>query len=189
MQRKNKTNFKNSASLRLCAFHVKKSCIQQMDTIKKDDFLKEILFVLRETFEGSPEGQGSAYLDRGVGIFATLEKLSAADVSTEVGGTTIAAHTEHAKFYLDRICEFLEGRTEKVNWEQSWLIETVNETGWNFLREGMRKSYENTVRCFAEIEFWNEDNIGDAVAITAHTAYHLGAMRQIMKSVKQNENN
>lgn len=159
------------------------------NTIKKDDFLKDVLIILRETFEGSPEGLGSAYLDRGVGIFATLEKLSAADVSREIGDTSIAAHTEHAKFYLDRICEFINGRTEKVNWEQSWLIETVNDMEWNFLREGMQKSYEGVLRCFAEIETWNEENIGEAVAIIAHTAYHLGAIRQIMKSVKQNENN
>ena len=159
------------------------------NTIKTEDFLKETLFILRETFEGSPEGQGSAYLDRGVGVFATLERLSAADVSTEIAGTTAAAHTEHAKFYLDRMCEFINGRNEKVNWEQSWLIETVNDTEWNFLREGMRKSYENVLRCFAEIETWNDTNIGEAVAIIAHTAYHLGAIRQIMKSVQKNENN
>jgi len=158
----------------------------QMDTdkntIQRDDFLKGALLVLGETFEGSPEGAGSAYLDRGVGIFNTLEKLSAEKVSLEVNGTTIAAHTEHAKFYLDRLCEFMNGRTEKVNWEQSWLIETVNETEWNHLRDGMRKSYEGALRCFAEIEIWNGDNIGEAVAIIAHTAYHLGAIRQLMKS-------
>lgn len=152
--------------------------------ISKDAFLKEVLFVLRETFEGSPEGQGSAYLDRGVGVFATLEKLSAEDVSREIGSTTIAAQTEHAKFYLDRIAEFMNGRTEKVNWEQSWLIETVSEIEWNHLREGMKKSYENVLRTFAGIETWNEDNIGDAVAIIAHTAYHLGAIRQLAKAHK-----
>jgi len=156
--------------------------------IKKEDFLKDVLIILRETFEGSPEGQGSAYLDRGIGVLPTLEKLSAADVSREINETTIAAHTEHAKFYLDRIVEFINGRTEKVNWEQSWLIETVNETEWNALRDGVRKSYENVLRCFAEIETWNQDNIGDAVAIISHTAYHLGAIRQIMK-VNQPENN
>ncbi|MGI8787947.1 MAG: hypothetical protein ACR2HG_09325 [Pyrinomonadaceae bacterium] len=155
-----------------------------MDTIKKEDFLKNILIILRETFEGSPEGQGSAYLDRGAGIFSTLENFSAAQVSTEIGDTTIAAHTEHAKFYLDRVCEFLRGRTEPIKWEQSWLIDEVNETEWNFLREGMRKSYESALRCFAEIETWNEDNTGDAVAIIAHTAYHLGAIRQMAKSIK-----
>ena len=152
--------------------------------INKEDFLKDVLFILAETFEGSPVGQGSAYLDRGIGILPTLDKLSAEDVSRYAGETTIVAHTEHAKFYLDRLCELMNGATEKINWEQSWLIETVNETEWNHLRDGMRKSYENVLRCFAEIETWNQENIGDAIAIIAHSAYHLGAIRQIMKSIQ-----
>jgi len=155
-----------------------------METIQRDDFLKDILVILRETFEGSPEGQPSAYLDRGVGIFSTLEKLSAEEVSREASGTTIAAHTEHAKFYLDRMVEFIKGRTEAVNWEQSWLIEDVNEAEWDALRDAAYKSYENVLLCFAEIETWNQDNIGDAVAIIAHTSYHLGAIRQLAKNVR-----
>ncbi len=154
-----------------------------MDTIKKEDFLKDVLLILRETFEGSPEGEGSAYLDRGVGVFTTLDALSAEEVSRRINGTTIAAHTEHFKFYLDRLCEFIKGRTEAVNWEQSWLIEEVNETEWNALRGVVRKAYENVLRTFAEVETWNQDNIGDAVVIIAHTAYHLGAIRQMAKNV------
>jgi hypothetical protein len=151
--------------------------------INKDDFLKDTLFILRETFEGSPEGAGSAYLDQGIGVFPTLEGISYETASREINETTIAAHTEHLKFYLDRICEFIGGRTEKVNWEQSWLIETVDENEWDILRAGMRSSYEGVLKCFAEIETWNQDNIGDAIAIIAHTAYHLGAIRQIAKSI------
>ena len=150
--------------------------------IAKDAFLKSVLYLLRETFEGSPEGQGSAYLDRGKGFFNTLESLTAEQASREIGATTIAAQTEHAKFYLDRLCEFMTGRIEKVNWEQSWLIEQVNDAEWDALRQSVRKSYENTLRCFAAIDDWNEDNVGEAMAIIAHTAYHLGAIRQIMKS-------
>ncbi|NJM52156.1 MAG: DinB family protein [Blastocatellia bacterium] len=150
--------------------------------IAKDDFLKDILLILRETFEGSPEGQGSAYLDRGIGFISTIDNLSAEQVSNKIGETTIAAQTEHAKFYLDRLCEFMTGRTEAVKWEQSWLIETVNEVEWNALRDSVKKSYENVLQTFAKIETWNQDNIGDAVAIIAHTAYHLGAIRQLAKS-------
>jgi hypothetical protein len=152
--------------------------------ITKDDFLKDVLYILRETFEGSPEGEGSAYLDHGIGVLPTLEKLSAEQVSVDLSGTTIAAHTEHAKFYLDRICEFMKGRTEKVNWEQSWLIETVNEAEWNALRDAVRRSYENVLRTFAEIEVWNQDTIGEAIAIIAHSSYHLGAIRQMAKAVQ-----
>ena len=152
--------------------------------INKDDFLKDVLYILRETFEGSPKGDGSAYLDHGIGVLTTLEKLSAGQVSADMGGTTIVAHTEHAKFYLDRICEFMKGRTEKVNWEQSWLIETVNETEWKALRDAVRGSYENVLRTFAEIETWDQDKIGESIAIIAHSAYHLGAIRQMAKAVQ-----
>ncbi|MGI8468173.1 MAG: DinB family protein [Pyrinomonadaceae bacterium] len=148
----------------------------------KNDFLKSLLYLLRETFEGSPDS-GSAYLDRGIGVFSTLEKLSAEQVSRETGDTTIAAHTEHFKFYLDRLCEFINGRTEKVNWEQSWLIDDVDETEWDALRGGVKKSYENVLRCLADAQDWNNDKVGMAMGILAHTAYHLGAIRQMTKSV------
>ena len=152
-------------------------------SIAKEDFLKDILYLLRETFEGSPEGQPSAYLDRGIGFLPTIAKLSASQVSTEINGITIAAHTEHAKFYVDRLCEFMTGKNEKINWEQSWLIETVNETEWDALRDAVKRSYENALQTIAGIEEWNGDILGDPVAIIAHTAYHLGAIRQIAKGV------
>ena len=151
--------------------------------ISKDIFLQSILYLFRETFEGSPEGKPSAYLDRRVGIFNTLESLSATQVSEYINGSTIAAHTEHSKFYLDRLCEFINGRKEPVNWEQSWLIETVNDEEWNALRDAVRRSYEGVVRCFAEVENWSEEQVGMAMGMLAHTAYHLGAVRQMAKGV------
>jgi len=152
-------------------------------SISKDDFLKDILILLRETFEGSPEGEISVYLDSGIGFFSTLQNVSAENASKQVNSATIAAQTEHAKFFLDRLVEFIEGRTEKVNWELSWLIETVSEEEWDILRKGLQESYENVLRCFAEVGTWNQDNIGDAIAGVSHTAYHLGAIRQIIKAV------
>ena len=156
---------------------------QVKNDIPVSQFTGAIAYLLRETFEGSPEGQPSAYLDRGVGIFSTLDSLSAAQVSKEFFGTTIAAQTEHAKFYLDRLCEFINGRTERVNWEDSWLIETVNEGEWKALLESVKKSYEATLRCLADVDDWTEDRTGMAVGLVAHTSYHLGAIRQIAKSV------
>jgi hypothetical protein len=150
---------------------------------EKVHFVESVAYLLRETFEGSPEGQGSAYLDQGVGIFSTLDKLSAAQASRPLGSMTVAAQTEHAKFYLDRICEFMDGRMEKVNWEDSWLIETVNDEEWAALRESVKKTYENTLQCLAGIDDWTNDRVGMAIGMVAHTAYHLGAIRQISKEV------
>lgn len=145
-------------------------------------FVEGAAYLLRETFEGSPEGQPSAYLDRGVGIFATLGEITHEAASFEFHGTTIAAQTEHAKFYLDRLCEFINGRTEEVNWDASWLIETVNDTEWNALRETVRNSYENALTCVAGVADWDGRRVGMAMGMIAHTAYHLGAIRQISKA-------
>jgi hypothetical protein len=150
--------------------------------IPSSHFVEAVAYLLRETFEGSPEGLPSAFLDRGTGIFSTLNALSAEQVSHGINGTTIAAHTEHAKFYLDRLCEFINGRTEKVNWEDSWLIETVSENEWNALRATVQRTYENTLQCIASVEEWNERQVGMAIGLIAHTAYHLGAIRQLAKS-------
>jgi hypothetical protein len=152
-------------------------------TIGSKQFVESVAYLLRETFEGSPEGQPSAYLDRGTGFFSTLADLSAEEVSKDVNGTTIAAHTEHAKFYLDRLCEYINGRTEPVNWEDSWLIETVNETEWDALRDSVKKAYENTLKCLAEERDWTSMQTGMAMGLIAHTAYHLGAIRQIVKAL------
>ena len=150
--------------------------------IETDEFLRDSLYVLREAFEGSPEGKSSAFLDRGVGIFSTLDALSFEQASESVSGTTAAAHTEHLKFYVDRLVEFMEGRKEEVKWEQSWLIETVDRNEWDILRSGVRKTYENLLRRVAETEEWNQESIGGLIAIIAHSAYHLGAIRQIAKA-------
>ena len=151
------------------------------NAITHAQFVEAAAYLLRESFEGSPEGQPSAYLDRGSGFFSTLDALSAEAVSKEFRGTTIAAQTEHAKFYVDRLCEYLNGRTEAVNWEDSWLIETVNDTEWDALRSSVRTAYENALKCLAESRDWNTMQIGMAMGMIAHTAYHLGAIRQIAK--------
>ena len=153
----------------------------QTGQIAASDFIESVAYLLRETFEGSPEGQGSAYLDQGVGLFSTLDGVTAAGASQSFYGTSIAAQTEHAKFYLDRLCEFINGRTAKVNWEDSWLIETVSDEEWTSLRAAVKNAYENTLRCIAEPREWSEMQVGMAIGLVAHTAYHLGAIRQIAK--------
>jgi len=148
-------------------------------------FIESVAYLVRETFEGSPEGQPSAYLDRGVGLFSTLEELSADAASREFGGTTVAAQTEHAKFYLDRLCEFINGRTETVNWDDSWLIEDVDDAEWTALQTAVRKAYTNSLQCLASPREWTQVQVGMAMGLVAHTAYHLGAIRQIAKAAKQ----
>ncbi|MEJ7861201.1 MAG: hypothetical protein WKF90_06135 [Pyrinomonadaceae bacterium] len=156
-----------------------------MKTIDQKHFTKNLLALLKETFEGS-SAEGSVYLDRGVGVLNTIEELSAADASRSISRTsaTIAAHTEHLRFYLLALIEFMNGRTEKVNWDESWLVKTVDETDWKLLQGNVRRDYEIVVETFQTIEDWDDEKAGDAMAIVVHTAYHLGAIRQIIKVQK-----
>ena len=157
-----------------------------MKTVDQKHFIKNLLALLKETFEGSPPQQASAYLDRGVGVLNTVEKLSAADASRSISdaSATIAAHTEHLRFYLLALLEFMNGRTEKVNWDESWLVKTVDETDWKLLQENVRRDYEIVIETVRQIEDWDDEKVGDAMAIVVHTAYHLGAIRQIIKAQK-----
>src|SRR3954471_6616569 len=147
-------------------------------------FIEATAYLLRETFEGSPEGQPSAYLDRGIGLFSTLEELSAAAASEEVQGTTVAGQTEPAKFYLDRLWQFINGRTESVNWDDSWLIEDVDDNEWTALQTAVRKAYMNSLQCLAVPRDWTQVQVGMAIGLVAHTAYPLGAIRQLSKLAK-----
>ena len=151
--------------------------------INRDDFLTGLLYLLEETFESSKEGEGSAFLDRGVGFFRTLDSLTAEHASRVVGETTIAAHTEHTRFYLEVLTNYLNSRGENVNWADSWRVRTVNKTEWKTMRENLRESYQAMVKTVQSIENWNEEKISEAVAILAHTAYHFGAIRQILKPI------
>jgi len=153
------------------------------NSIKTVDFTTNLFTLLKETFEGSQPGVGSCYLDREVGVLNTIDKISAADASRSIGSATFASHLEHARHYLVELVGFINGNTEKVDWEQSWLVKTVDENAWNALRENVRRDYELVVQTFNRIEIWDDEKVGDAMSVVVHTAYHLGAMRQIMKSL------
>ncbi|MFV0387912.1 MAG: hypothetical protein ACK5NT_04075 [Pyrinomonadaceae bacterium] len=153
------------------------------NTIDKEMFLGDILRIFRETFEGSPSGEGSIYLDHGVGVFSSLAEISSERASRDIRGTTLAAQVEHTKFYIDRLLEYIDGTEIEVNWELSWLITSVNPIEWDTLRAGIRVSYDNAMKKLLTIEKWNSENAGEAMAIVVHTAYHFGSIRQVLKHI------
>ena len=51
------------------------------------------------------------------------------------------------------------------------------------VRADLRARYEQLRRTIRAQVAWGDDAIGDVMAILAHTAYHLGAIRQIARAV------
>jgi len=148
--------------------------------------------LLRETFE-KVEG---IYLDGGSSLLETLEKVDAAQASAampaisiapeDVGagggtgaGTTIAGQVEHIRFYLEATRAYVQGKEEKFDWKRSWRVTAVTPVEWLNLRRRLQEEYEAVGALLGD--FRDERAVNGALAIGAHTAYHLGAIRQMVR--------
>ncbi|HET7578819.1 MAG TPA: hypothetical protein VFK33_06025 [Bacillales bacterium] len=141
--------------------------------------------MVKETFEGPPSKGGMFTEPRqNSGLFGTLDQLTANEASIAVNGMTVAAHADHIRFYLWGTNAILKtGKQPEMDWEESWKINLVDEKRWNRIREELRHEYLTLLETLNVIE-WNEPLTKEALASLAHSAYHLGAIRQMVKAIK-----
>ncbi|MBI5867209.1 MAG: DinB family protein [candidate division Zixibacteria bacterium] len=148
------------------------------DKITNEQFTKQILASVREAFE-KPDG---VFLDRGTSLFETLAGISCEQASRPLldGGTTIAGHVFHTCFYLQVTIDYLEDRlNRKIDWKDSWIISTRNNSEWSELRGQLEREYATVIAYLSGVTDWTDLRILGALGILAHTAYHLGAIRQM----------
>ncbi len=153
-------------------------------SIENKDFTNNLFQLLKEFFE-SPPTTGAACLDQKTGLFDTLNHLSAEQASKRISDApSIAAHCEHIRFYQDIFLGGLKGKSYgKIDWKQSWLVQSVTEGEWQALKEKLRAQYQELTQLLESFETWDDYRVGDPMAILAHTAYHLGAIRQLVRLV------
>ena len=154
--------------------------------IAVEKFTNELFEVLDETFE---QVRG-IYLDKGTSLFETLASISAEEASRPVSATcaTIAAQVEHVRFYLDVLEQYLmKQNVGKVDWQEIWrTVQGVTPEEWEASKNRLKDSYQRVMARLKSFETWDGENeIGGALAILVHTAYHLGEIRQAMCVVKQ----
>ena len=154
----------------------------QMD---KDLFTIGLIDLLVETFE---KVRG-IYLDPGTSLFETLATISAAEASLPVSGTcaTLAAQVAHVNFYLEVMERFLRGEGgQQVDWDEIWnTVSAVSASEWDASRAHLHQTYQHLLEFLQGYNNWEQENaIGGALAIVAHTAYHLGEIRQALCVVK-----
>ena len=154
--------------------------------MNQEEFTINLFKLLRETFEGPPAEGGNAYLDKGAGLFQTLDGVSAETASRAPwpGASTVAAHCYHARYYVDVLHNFLAGREQTVDWNASWQVSQMDAAEWESLKNDLRRAYDSLVESLESIEAWSDDPVGDSMAIVVHTAYHLGAIRQLLKAMQ-----
>ena len=137
--------------------------------------------MLREAFEGPP-GPWTYFTDTApqTGVFGTISGLTAAQAS-KVGGpgrTTIAGHIHHLTASLALATTGLRGGSPSRDRSRSWTVSTLDEAEWAALRARLRDEYQKVLVAVETHALWDEDGLGVAMGAIAHTAYHLGAIRQ-----------
>ncbi len=117
------------------------------------------------------------------GLFPTLEPFSAAQVSSPVHGNSIAAHLEHVYYTLEMGLLWLQDEKPSPNWAQSWTHQTVDEATWQTLKIRLRQHYQAITDWLETSSDPSSRKITLLCDLSAHTAYHVGAIRQMIKAI------
>jgi hypothetical protein len=156
-----------------------------MSTIASEHFTKALRLVLDETFDNV---QGF-YLDKGTSLFETLATISAAEASVPVGGkcATLAAQVKHTAFYLEVVDKSVrDPNFAAADWGEIWrTVSSVTAEEWEDIKAELRTRYNDILTLIENMPAWSgEAEIGGAIALIAHTAYHLGEIRQALCTLR-----
>jgi hypothetical protein len=152
-------------------------------------FQRAVSKLLTEIFDGPP-GQEAYILNPGdTGLLGQLEKISATTASKQSipGKPSIAAHVEHVHFGLSLLTRWIGGEENPwadADWTGAWKRLSVTDEQWRTLREDLKKQSATWRKAMAAHTEWDDITAAGALSTIAHTAYHLGAIRQILAAAK-----
>lgn len=117
------------------------------------------------------------------GLWFAVKNLSAQEAAKSLGPgrSCVAAHLDHVRITLIYVRHALAGEEYKADWGSSWKIESPTEAQWEQIKTGFRQEYQALREFIQTKPFWREPGLAAAINNIAHTAYHAGAVRQILK--------
>ena len=153
--------------------------------IQAEHFTSALLVLLDETFDNVV----GIYLDKGTSLFETLADISAEEASIPVGGkcATLAAQVKHVAFYLDVVFHSVrDPNYPPADWDEIWrTTSAVSQPEWQQIQAELRESYDRIKQLISETAAWsNPYEVGGPIGVIAHTAYHLGEIRQALCTLK-----
>jgi hypothetical protein len=146
-----------------------------------------IAMLLSELVHGAPS-TGAYILNRGdPGMLRSLDGLSASAASTIVsGGSSIAAHVDHVRYGISLMNRWAHGENpwDSADWTASCSRVAVNEAEWAERRAQLRTEVERWLRAIPATRDVSETELAGMIGSVAHLAYHLGAIRQMDRSMR-----
>jgi hypothetical protein len=149
---------------------------------------EKVIGLFRSLLEETFEKVSGIYLDGGTSLLETLAGISASEASKPitVSGTSIASQVDHLRFYFKASNDYINGiSTGKAAWQDSWKRKIVTDEEWDRLRRDLADDYHKLIDQLDSISDWNDERyLGSMMGMIVHTAYHLGAIRQIQRVAK-----
>jgi hypothetical protein len=141
--------------------------------------------LLIEVFDGPPGAEAFILNPGDPGLLGQLDSLDAAAASSRPmpGETTIASHVDHVRYGLSLLNRWAAGEANPwatADWEASWKKTSVTPDEWRDLQGALRNEAGTWQRAVTARENWDDLAAAGSLASLAHTAYHLGAIRQIL---------
>src|SRR3954463_8801732 len=154
-----------------------------------DVFQRAVSKLLTEIFDGPPGTEAYILNPGDAGLLGQLETISAATASTQAipGKPSIAAHVDHVHFGLSLLTRWISGEENpwaNADWTAAWKRNTVTDGQWRTLRDNLRKESDTWRNAVGTRSEWDDTTAAGALSTVAHTAYHLGAIRQILSAAK-----
>ena len=156
-----------------------------MSLIQSEHFTKALIALLDETMD---HVQGF-FLDGGTSLFETLATITAQEASIPVGGkcATLAAQVKHVAFTLDVVDKSVRDPSyPRVDWGEIWrTVSAVTPEEWAAIQAELRTNYNRILVLINDMPAWpGEAEVGGAIALIAHIAYHLGEIRQALCTIR-----
>ena len=123
------------------------------------------------------------------GLLKSLDKLSAdaaSSVST-AGGASIAAHVDHVRYGLSLMNRWAGGEANpwaSADWAASWTKTRVDDKEWAERRRELSTEVRAWMKVLQVSRDYSQLELNGVLASVAHLAYHLGAIRQIDRSIR-----
>jgi hypothetical protein len=154
------------------------------------DVLPATLSLLFAELINGPSPDGAYMLNGGdPGLLRSLDNLSsgAASKASAAGGASIAAHVDHVCYGLQLMNRWNDGEADPwsdADWTASWRRSSVTDQEWADLRQRLRLESQRWHTALQKPRDLSTVELNGVVGSIAHLAYHLGAIRQIDKSIQ-----
>jgi hypothetical protein len=153
-------------------------------------FQRAVSKLLVEVFDGPPTPEAFVLNPGDPGLLRQLGTISAATASLQPvpGKASIASHAHHILFGLNLLNRWLSGNEDpfaNADFNESWRRTTVTDEEWRAMCDDLRKEADAWRRTVAERSKWDDMSAAAALSTIAHTAYHLGAIRQVFAAALQ----